>query len=317
MKEDKKIRIEQRFYLDELVDSEIYFQLAMKEKNHKLKELLKGLVAMEKKHLNLWKDAIEEHGYAVQEHYLFVRLKVLGFLLARRLLGVAFIVKLLGRTELKNLSNYEAIIKNKNVRLTKIERRYLYTIIKDEKQHEIQLNRNLKKYEKTLDHIRSIVLGLNDGIVEILAVIAGLAIIATSSLIVVLAGIIVGIAGTLSMAGGVYLSSKSDVLVENVSGEKERATTPIKDALYTGLFYLIGSIIVILPFIFGMLGYYGILLSIIMASLALVIASTIIAIISNANVTRRCIESLAISLGTAFVGIMLGSIFKAYFGITI
>lgn len=317
MREDEKIKIERGFYLAELVDYETYSLLARKERHHKLKVLLERLAAMEEKHLGLWRHALEEHGYIAKRPSLVVQLKILGFLMARRLLGVAFVVRLLGRNELRSLDNYTEAIKNRNIGLTRIERRYLDIIIRDENYHEERLKRSIREYAGELNYIRSMVLGLNDGLVELLAAISGLAVIATSSIIVVAGGLIVGISGTLSMAGGVYLSSKSHELVDSVEAGGKRSTTPMREALYTGIFYFLGSVIAVLPFFSGLLGYEGIAASIILVSLTLMIASTIIAVVSGTSISKRCLEMLAISLGATFITIILGNILKVHFGITV
>ena len=60
-----------------------------------------------------------------------------------------------------------------------------------------------------LEHIRDAVLGMSDGLVEILSVSAGLAGAYANPLYVALGGIIVGIGGALSMGLGAYISVKA------------------------------------------------------------------------------------------------------------
>ena len=61
-----------------------------------------------------------------------------------------------------------------------------------------------------LSHVREIVFGMNDGLVEVLASVAGIVGIYKSNIVAALAGLIIGISGTLSMSVGAYLSSRSE-----------------------------------------------------------------------------------------------------------
>ena len=188
----------------------------------------------------------------------------------------------------------------------------LKTIIKDEEAGEQELQDNLNDYSEHFDYIKSIVFGLNDGLVEILAVVAGLAVVATSPFVVVIGGIIVGISGTLSMAGGAYLSSKSYNLVEEEKKGTQASNSPFKDAAYTGIFYFLGSLSSVVPFAAGLSGFAGILTAIIIVSIVLVLASAVIGIVSKTSIKRRSLEMLTISLGAAFVTIILGIILRSY-----
>ena len=128
----------------------------------------------------------------------------------------------------------------------------------------------------------------------------------------VIGGIIVGISGTLSMAGGAYLSSKSYNLVEEEKKGTRASNSPFKDAAYTGIFYFLGSLSSVVPFAAGLSGFAGILTAIIIVSIVLVLASAVIGIVSKTSIKRRSLEMLTISLGAAFVTIILGIILRSY-----
>ena len=128
----------------------------------------------------------------------------------------------------------------------------------------------------------------------------------------VVGGIIVGISGTLSMAGGAYLSSKSYNLVEEEKKGTSTTNSPFKDAAYTGIFYFLGSLSSIVPFAAGLSGFAGILAAIIIVSIVLILASAVIGIVSKTSIKRRSLEMLTISFGAAFVTIILGIILRSY-----
>ncbi len=149
---------------------------------------------------------------------------------------------------------------------------------------------------------------------------AGIATVSTTSLIVVIIGMIAGISGTLSMAGGVYLSAKSENLVKVARGGKDGVdgrTSPRIAAYHTGAYYFLGAMIAVLPFLFGLHGITGIVASILLVGTSLVVASAIVAITSGTSIKSRAIEMLAISLGAASVTILFGTFARVYFGVSI
>jgi vacuolar iron transporter family protein len=317
---EEKIRVEKHFYLAEAFHHELYTALAKDEGNQKLKALLTKLSKTEEYHMNLWKSTLGVEGIENPRQPILPSIQLPLYRLARRIFGVAFITRVMERNETEVFTQYGGALEK--VRFNLKERKIVDAILKDEEVHEQVLKDRVKALSGDIDYIRSVVFGLNDGLVELLAAVVGLAVIATSPLIVAAGGIIVGVSGTLSMAGGAYLSSKSHILVEH--GEDTRAhesehmdTSPVKDALYTGIYYFIGALIAISPFVFGLSGTAGIVTSIVLVSIALAIASIIIAIISYTSIKQRIFEMLAISLGAAFITIVLGFILRYSFGISV
>jgi VIT1/CCC1 family predicted Fe2+/Mn2+ transporter len=307
--------LEKGFLRDELLDRETYARLARGERIAELRQLFEKLAEKEEEHVRIWRTLLGDAGDSVGTPWL-AGPRVLLLSAMRKLLGIAFVTKLLERDEGRGLQRYKEGLSGRS--LGERDRAQLRKIIKDEESHELAFAGKVQKYEGELGYTQSIILGLNDGLVEILAVVAGLATVATTSFIVVIIGLIAGISGTLSMAGGVYLSSKSQGLVEEEDGAaRNRKILPSKEGYYTGVYYFLGAILAVLPFIAGLQGYAGILASIVIVSAALVVASTIIAIISGTSIRRRSLEMLAISLGAAFATILFGTFARIYFGVTI
>ena len=69
--------------------------------------------------------------------------------------------------------------------------------------------RIITDYSPGLNHIRDVIFGMYDGLVEVFAATAGLAIAIQNPTLVLFGGIIFAISGTLSMAGSSYLSQRS------------------------------------------------------------------------------------------------------------
>lgn len=312
----KRLLFEKEFFEDEYVDKHVYLQLAKSERKRDLKALMERLAKMEQSHMQMWENMIvKDGGFPSKPN--FVWLKILGFEVVRKLFGSAFMTKLLERNESESIEAYSQVIDSSL--LSSEEKSKIKLILKEEIGHERDLLKQVEKYEGGLQYTKAIVFGLSDGLVEVLAAVAGLAALVSSSVVVIVAGIIVGIAGTLSMAGGAYLASKSQNIVSKAmeDTQKETMTEPTKDAYYTGVFYFIGALIPLIPFVFGAKGYFGIGLAVLLDIIALAIASIVIAVVSDTSIKRRTFEMVAITLGAAIVTVLIGTIARTYFGVSI
>ena len=308
--------IEERFLKDEISDFKLYSSIEHTEKDGKLRKLVSTLKSTEYKHAMIWASLLGRKDIDDVSIPLSSRLRLFTYPLVRKVLGIAFVTKLLERNEINGLKEYKELVKGKHLGKGELER--IKEIVLDEEHHERLLLEETQKHEARLDYTRAIVFGMNDGLVEILAVIAGLAMVATSSVIVAISGIIVGVSGTLSMAAGAYISSKSERVVEKSLNQKSAIRTkPSKEAYYTGLFYFIGAIVATYPFILGASGYIGIIESVISVAIVLSFASMLIAIISDTRIRTRVLEMLFVSLGAAGVTAIIGFVVRTVLGIAI
>ncbi|MGC8710498.1 MAG: VIT1/CCC1 transporter family protein [Candidatus Micrarchaeia archaeon] len=309
----QRLKLEGFFFRNELVDYTVYSKLASSIKDQKIKRLLSGLATTERGHKEIWNKLIEKDGQAPQRQRP-MGLKVVLFLIARRLFGITFMIKLLERNEEAGLSIYMSAVHNRSFYAK--NKKYLERIIKDEREHEVKLQNELQLRSKGLGYIESIVFGLNDGLVEVLAAIAGLAAFVHTPLVVVISGIIIAISGTLSMTGGAYLSSKSEKIVGNALKGNKANREPKASAYYTGSYYFIGALVPIMPFALGMSGFIGIALAALLTIIALSIASAIIAVIGGTSIKKRILEMVAISIGAVIVTTVIGVIARSYIGLT-
>ncbi len=95
---------------------------------------------------------------------------------------------------------------------------------RDEQHHEEKLIEMID--EERLQYMGSVVLGLNDALVEFTGALAGFTLALNDTKLIALTGSITGIAAALSMASSEYLSTKS---------EKTHNKRPVKAAIYTGI----------------------------------------------------------------------------------
>ncbi|MGC8538724.1 MAG: VIT1/CCC1 transporter family protein [Candidatus Micrarchaeia archaeon] len=314
MRELSALDFARRFYKGEVSDHAVYTALARREKNRDIRAILVKLARVEEGHKRAWRKLAEEQGAEPKEPAL-LWLRVIFFVLIRKFFGIAFTVKLLERNEAVGLAEYRSVVHR-----TALGKKWLAIadgVIRDESEHERMLLEKVEQFSKSLHHVSSIVFGLNDGIVEVLAAVAGLAILATTPTIVSISGIIVALSGTLSMTAGAYLSAKSQNLVEEGTGGNVNDASPSKSAFYTGVFYFIGALIPVSPFIFHLSGLVGILVAVLLCAVALSIVSFIIATLGNSNAKKRIAEMLIISIGAAMATMLVGAFVRVYLKITI
>ena len=155
------------------------------------------------------------------------KFKVFIYSLLSILLGYTFVIKIMekgerGSQELFNRLAEEVPAASK--------------IYHDEQMHEQALIDMLD--EERLQYVGSMVLGLNDALVELTGTLAGLSFALQNNRLVALSGLITGISATLSMASSEYLSARSE-------GNSNAA----KSALYTGVMYIFAVVLLVLPYI--------------------------------------------------------------------
>jgi VIT1/CCC1 family predicted Fe2+/Mn2+ transporter len=134
-------------------------------------------------------------------------------------------------------------------------------ITKEENEHENALLGMLD--EERLRYIGSVVLGLNDALVELTGALAGLTLALQNTRLIALTGSITGIAGALSIAASEYLSTKTEAATQQ----------PLKAAFYTGITYVMTVVLLIVPYL--VLNNYYLSLACTLTTVVLVIAFSI------------------------------------------
>ena len=121
------------------------------------------------------------------------------YYLIARVFGLTFAIKLMEGVEKRAQSSDKALINT----IPEIE-----TILANEESHERELIALID--EERLKYVGSVVLGLNDALVEFVGMLAGLTFALQNSQIIAVAGLITGVAASLSMGSSEYLSQKSE-----------------------------------------------------------------------------------------------------------
>ncbi|MBL4931479.1 VIT1/CCC1 transporter family protein [Clostridium paridis] len=295
MKEVKNLTYETKEILEivqkeEITAYHIYKNIAKKIKSESNKKILENIANDEKKHSAIWmkythKDASPS------------KLKVFWYTLVSRILGFTFAIKLMERSEEISAKHYSIISKEIPEALK---------IIQEEERHEDELIAMLD--EEKLKYVGSIVLGLNDALVEITGTLAGLILAIQNTKIIALLGLVTGISATISMASSDYLASKSE-------GRDDAA----KSATYTGISYIITVLLLVLPFLIFNDSEY-ILATIVMILTTLLIITAFnyyISVAQDAPFKRRFLEMASISIGVSFIAFIIGVAIKHFLGISI
>ncbi len=218
-------------YRDELESSIIYTLLAQKLKGKPIADKLLEIARMESRHASFWALFLKKRGVEPSK-IGYSRLKVSLFKLLFNIIGFGLTLKLLEMGEEEAIKMYSSMLRDKS--LSDSEREQLKHIIADELMHEDSFIEEESRIKEFLDHVRDAVLGMNDGLVEILSVSAGLAGAYGDPLNVALGGLIVGLAGSLSMGIGSYISVKAQKEVRmSILGRILGVIKSIPEALYS------------------------------------------------------------------------------------
>ena len=221
------------------------------------------------------------------------RLEVLKYRFLSWFLGPTFTIKLMEKNEMEAQISY--------ARLSSIQE--ISLIIRDEEIHEKELIGMIK--EEKLNYMGSVVLGLNDALVELTGALAGLTFALQNPSLIALTGSITGIAAAFSMAASEYLSTKSE------DTGKHAGTA----SLYTGIAYIFTVTLLILPFL--LLHNVYISLAITLTTAVLIIAgfNYYYAIVKDEKFIRRFAEMAALSLSVAALSFGVGYLMRRFMGI--
>lgn len=219
------------------------------------------------------------------------RLTVAKYKLISLLFGVTFTVKLMEGGEEMAQEAYRRIEKE----IPEAGR-----ILEDEFRHERLLIEMID--EERLGYISSIVLGLNDALVELTGALAGFTLAMQNSRFIGAAGLITGVAAALSMASSEYLSQKAEA-----GGKRAR-----KAALYTGLAYILTVFLLVAPYF--LISSYLLALAVALTDAFFVILAFTFYMATTKELPfrRTFLEMILLSWGVAAVSFVIGWMARVY-----
>ena len=284
----KALAIIKKMQRSELTESIIYEKIAAFAGGEENKATLLRLAAEEKGHYEIWK------------RYTGIEMKpemgkVLKYTVLARTLGFTFAVKLMEKGE-GNAQEEYALLAD--------EVAESITIRQQEEEHENALLEMLD--EERLQYVGSMVLGLNDALVELTGSLAGFAFALQNTRLIALSGLIVGISATFSMASSEFLAARS-----------EGRSDALKSCSYTGIAYLLTVIALIAPYLLlGTTQYIAALVCMLLVVVLIIAGFTYYTSVALDQPFRsRFLEMAGISIGVAVVSFIVGILAKQFLGV--
>ncbi|RLJ69944.1 putative membrane protein (TIGR00267 family) [Hydrogenivirga caldilitoris] len=326
----KLTELAKEFYLNELNDYRLYTELSRRIEDDQLRTSLERIANMEKGHARFWKEFLKVRGEdpPSERRVLFQSL----VLFLGRFVNPLLLVSLLELGETTAYTQYYTFLKEKGGELSSEEVERLKGIILDELSHESIFREKL--VELGLSSVRDMVLGMNDGLVELLGVVAGLsAVYRHEPTVVGASAVVVGVAGALSMGIGAFISVRSqrqvnealrerEMIVSEVSGKSLSQQTvndenELKSALFTGISYMLGVVFPVSPYFFMGDSIKALALALLLALIILSVVASFIAVVSGISLKRKILEMVLSAGFAAGASFTIGSLVKMLFNLEV
>ena len=284
------LKVIRKMQQSELTESVIYEKISNFAKGEENKQTLKRLAREEKAHYEIWKKYTGEE----MKPETF---KVLKYTLIARVLGFTFAVKLMEKGE-ENAQEEYALLAKEVEESTHIHQQ--------EEEHEQALLEMLD--EESLQYVGSMVLGLNDALVELTGSLAGFTFAMQNTRLIALSGLIIGISATFSMASSEFLAARS-----------EGRDDALKSCTYTGIAYLFTVIALVLPYLLlGNAQYLTALICMLIIVVLIIAGFTYYTSVAmDQPFKSRFVEMAAISIGVAVMSFFVGILAKQVLGVDI
>ncbi len=265
----------------------MYKKLAKRDKNNR--ELLSKIASEELKHYYILKK-ITQKDVKPNKFKLFL------FNILEYLFGITFVLKLMEKSEEKAQANYK-FLENKYPEIK--------SLLEEEEKHEDELIKLIN--EERLKYVGSIVLGMNDALVELTGTLTGFTFAMQNNKLISLAGLITGIAAALSMAASEYLSTKTE------NNEKN----PFLASIYTGIAYIITVVLIILPFFFPINPYISLAITLVIGVAIIAVFTYYISVVQDLSFRKRFTNMVSISMGVAILSFLIGLLARSILGIQV
>ncbi len=265
-----------------------YAKLAGVVKDEHNAAVIKRISGEEMKHYEVWKSYT---GANVKPNHFKVNL----YYWIAKILGLTFGIRLMEQGEEKVQVIYRQLIDS----IPEAAQ-----ILDDEEKHEDELMEMLD--EESLRYAGSVVLGLNDALVELTGALAGLTFAFKDSRTIALAGLVTGISASFSMAASDYLSNKAD----------EDGKNPTRSAIYTGIAYLLTVMILIAPYLLVSNYIVSLVWTLVNAILVIAMFNYYISVARGYSFKTRFFEMAGISMGVALFSFLISNVISAWLGVS-
>ena len=277
------------FQQTEITEHHIYKRLAKKINSPENAKILEQIAEDELRHYNSWKKYTNQD---VEPRWFFVWF----YYFISVIFGFTFGIKLMERGEEAAQLSYSGVAG------TIPEAANLQH---EEDVHEEQLINMLD--EERLRYAGSIVLGLNDALVELTGALAGLTLALQDVKLIALSGLITGIAASMSMAASEYLSTRSE----------DTNKHPVRAAIYTGIAYIITVALLVLPYLLFDNYILDLIITLTTAVVIIAVFNYYISVAKGESFRARFTEMAGLSLGVAVFSFVIGYLIRQWLGIEV
>jgi vacuolar iron transporter family protein len=274
---------------NEITEYHVYTRIAKTLPDEENRRIVEQIGEDEKRHYEIWKGYT---GKQVKPNQFQICL----YTTISQVFGFTFGFKLMELGEEKAQVNYEKIAE---------EIPEARGVIQDESEHEDKLLTLLD--EESLIYAGSVVLGLNDALVELTGALAGLTFAFRDVKIIALSGLITGIAASLSMAASEYLSTRTE------KTEKD----PVRAAITTGIAYIITVALLILPYLLLQNEIISLAISLTTSVVIIAVFNFYASVANDQPFGKRFLEMAGLSLGVATFSFLVGILIRNWFGIDV
>lgn len=290
MLDTKTLKIIEKMQRAEMTEYYVYTSIAGRIKEKSNVDIILQIAEDEKRHAEIWSKYTGKEAKAYP-------IKKFVYCMLNRIFGFTFTLKLMERGEIDASDVYDSI---------KDDVPEARLIADEEEAHENELLQMLD--EDRLQYVGSMVLGLNDALVELTGTLAGLTFALQNTKLIALSGVVTGISATLSMASSEYLSARS-----------ENSEHPFKAATYTGIMYIIAVVLMVTPYlVFDSSHYmYAVISMLMVVVLIILIFTYYVAVAQDLDFKKRFLEMITISLSVALISFVIGVIVKNLLGIDV
>jgi VIT1/CCC1 family predicted Fe2+/Mn2+ transporter len=296
LKENNKMQLSESvrkqilsFQQTEITEHHIYKRLAKRVGSPENAKIIEEIAEDELRHYNGWKKYTNQD---VQPRWFFVWF----YYFISIAFGFTFGIKLMERGEENAQKNY-AGVSSAIPEATKFQH--------EEDVHEERLINMLD--EERLRYAGSIVLGLNDALVELTGALAGLTLALQDVKLIALSGLITGIAASMSMAASEYLSTRSE----------ETSKHPVRAAIYTGIAYVITVALLVLPYLLFENYILDLIITLTIAVIIIAVFNYYISVAKGESFRARFTEMALLSLSVAAFSFVIGYFIRQWLGVEV
>ncbi|HEX3034963.1 MAG TPA: VIT1/CCC1 transporter family protein [Thermodesulfobacteriota bacterium] len=277
------------FQRNEITEHHTYKRLAEFTDDPENKKVLLDIAGDELEHYSFWKSYTQEE--VAPNHS-----RVWRYATVARILGLTFATKLMESREKDAQTEYSEVADV----IPEVRK-----LIADEDEHEMQVLRLIN--DKYLKYVSSIILGLNDALVELTGALAGFTFALQHANLIAVAGFITGVAASFSMGASEYLSTKAE--------ESEKSA--FHASIYTGVAYFIVVLLLIAPYMLLSNVYISLAITLFVALVIIVGFSFYISVVQELSFKKQFLEMALLSLGVAAITFTIGYLVRNILGIEV